>query len=99
MTLTTRLSTVTALTALLLSGCATTSDTGSRRVPAASNVASQLDQVLAGAQRSEASRARDQYRHPKATLLFFGIEPDMKVAEIWPGGGWYTEVIAPLVAT
>jgi predicted methyltransferase len=57
-----------------------------------------LDSVLAGSQRSEANRARDAYRHPKETLLFFGLRPETKVVEIWPDpSGWYTEVIAPLV--
>ena len=40
-------------------------------------------------------RARDQYRHPIETLEFFGIKPDMTVVEIWPGGGWYTDILAP----
>lgn len=48
--------------------------------------------------RSEANVARDRYRHPAETLAFFGVEPDMTVVEIWPGGGWYTEVLAPLLA-
>ncbi len=57
-----------------------------------------LDHVLAGAHRSEAARARDVYRHPKETLEFFGIRQDMTAMEIWPGaGGWYTEVLAPLL--
>jgi predicted methyltransferase len=38
------------------------------------------------------------YRHPKETLLFFGIRPELTVVEVWPEPGWYTEVIAPLVA-
>ena len=54
-----------------------------------------LDAVLAGEHRSEANRARDAYRHPAATLAFFGIEPGMTVVELWPGRGWYTEVLAP----
>ena len=57
-----------------------------------------LDRILAGDQRSEESRARDRYRHPKATLLFFGIRPEMSVLEVWPEPGWYTEVLAPLLA-
>ena len=56
-----------------------------------------LDEILAGDHRSDANRARDPYRHPKETLEFFGLRPDMHVVEIWPGGGWYTEVIAPYV--
>lgn len=55
-----------------------------------------LDKVLAGDHRSEANRARDQYRHPKQTLQFFGLRQDMAVMEVSPGGGgWYTEILAP----
>jgi predicted methyltransferase len=53
--------------------------------------------ALNGAQRSEASKQRDQYRHPRETLEFFGLREDMTVVEISPGGGWYTEVLTPLV--
>jgi predicted methyltransferase len=59
--------------------------------------AAALDAALAGTHRSEANRARDRYRHPKETLEFFGLRPDMTVVEIWPGGGWYTEVLAPVL--
>ena len=45
--------------------------------------------------RPAADKARDRYRHPLATLTFFGIKPDMTVVEIWPGGGWYTAILAP----
>ncbi|MEO1243443.1 MAG: hypothetical protein AAFX54_16150 [Pseudomonadota bacterium] len=58
-----------------------------------------LDAILAGDHRTPQERARDAHRHPKETLLFFGIEPDMTVVEIWPGGGWYTQVIAPYLKT
>jgi predicted methyltransferase len=40
---------------------------------------------------------RDQYRHPLGTLEFFGVEPGMTVVEIWPGKGWYTEILVPYV--
>jgi predicted methyltransferase len=56
-----------------------------------------LDAALAGEHRSERNRARDRYRHPKETLEFFGLRRDMTVVEIWPGGGWYTEVLAPVL--
>ena len=56
-----------------------------------------LDNILADPHRSEADRARDRYRHPKDTLLFFGIRPEMSVLEVWPEPGWYTDIIAPLV--
>ncbi len=54
-----------------------------------------LKAALAGAQRTPASAARDAWRHPYETLSFFGIRPDMTVVEIKPGGGWYTEILAP----
>jgi predicted methyltransferase len=56
-----------------------------------------LTTILAGDQRTAEERARDVYRHPKETLLFFGIRPEMSVLEVWPEPGWYTEVIAPLL--
>ena len=56
-----------------------------------------VDAALAGAHRSDEHRARDQYRHPKETLAFFGLRHDMTVVEIWPGSGWYSEVLAPVL--
>jgi predicted methyltransferase len=74
---------------LLIAGCAMTS---TRQATAQA-----LDNILADPHRSEADRARDRYRHPKDTLLFFGIRPEMSVLEVWPEPGWYTDIIAPLV--
>jgi predicted methyltransferase len=54
-----------------------------------------IDKVLASDHRSETNRARDVYRHPKETLAFFGVKPDSVVVETFPGGGWYSEVLAP----
>jgi len=54
-----------------------------------------LKEAIAGDQRSEKNKARDEYRHPYETLTFFGIRPDMKVVEIYPGRGWYSEILAP----
>lgn len=56
-----------------------------------------LDAAIAGSHRSAANKARDRYRHPKETLEFFGLRPDMTVVEIWPGGGWYTDILAPVL--
>jgi len=53
--------------------------------------------ALTGEHRSEANRARDAHRHPQETLSFFGLETGMTVLEVSPGGGWYTEVLAPLM--
>lgn len=54
--------------------------------------------AVAGEHRTPAFVERDQYRHPAETLEFFGVEPGQTIVEIWPGGGWYTEVLAPIVA-
>ncbi len=54
-----------------------------------------FDAAIAGPWRSEANKARDQYRHPAQTLTFFGVKPGQTVVEIGPGGGWYTEILAP----
>lgn len=43
-------------------------------------------------------KTRDAFRHPVQTLRFFGITPEMTVAEYGPGGGWYTRILAPYVA-
>jgi len=54
-----------------------------------------LADALNGSHRSPENKARDIHRHPVETLEFFGIGPTMTVVESWPGGGWYTEVLAP----
>jgi len=54
-----------------------------------------LADAINGAHRTPAYVERDDARHPRETLTFFGIRPDMTVVEIWPGGGWYTEILAP----
>lgn len=68
-------------------------DNGSQAVSAEDAMAA----ILAGDHRSASNKARDQYRHPAETLAFFGLRPDSTVMEIWPGEGWYTEIIAPYV--
>ena len=54
-----------------------------------------LDAAISGSNRTQDDRDRDQWRHPKETLQFFGVEPSMTVVEAWPGGGWYATIIAP----
>lgn len=57
----------------------------------------QYAQVLQGDWRSADNRARDRYRHPQQTLEFFAVQADQTVIEITPGGGWYSEILAPLL--
>ncbi len=54
-----------------------------------------LARAVAGKHRTESFVARDRYRHPRETLEFFGIRPDMTVVEVWPATGWYAEILAP----
>lgn len=64
---------------------------------APADVAAKIEAAANGAHRSDANKARNQYRHPVETLTFFGLKPSMTVVEISPGAGWYTEVLAPVL--
>ncbi len=57
-----------------------------------------LEAILASPHRAPGNAERDRDRHPLETLLFFGIRQDMKVFEYAQGAGWYTEILAPLLA-
>lgn len=54
-----------------------------------------LQAAIDGAWRDRANVQRDVYRHPGQTLAFFGLKPVQTVVEITPGGGWYSEILAP----
>ena len=56
-----------------------------------------VEQAMNADHRSPNNIARNQYRHPVETLAFFGLKSDMAVVEIWPGGGWYSEILAPVL--
>ncbi|MFZ5560060.1 MAG: class I SAM-dependent methyltransferase [Pseudomonadota bacterium] len=82
---------------LLLSGFALLLAACQLQAPRSDEQAAQqaLQQAIASPARSSEARARDNWRHPLETLLFFGFRPDMTVVEIWPGGGWYTDILGP----
>jgi predicted methyltransferase len=85
---------------LLLPACGKTADedrVAANAEGAAPAIEALLDEAIAGDHRSPEERARDADRHPKETLLFFGLAPDMTVVEVWPGGGWYTNILAPVL--
>lgn len=65
--------------------------------PVATPAVAPLDAAIAGTWRTPEFAARDVWRHPRATLTFFGVTPDQHLIEITPGGGWYTEILAPLL--
>lgn len=54
-----------------------------------------LKAAVAADHRTVGNVARDAWRHPYETLSFFGIKPTDTVVELSPGGGWYTEILAP----
>ncbi len=56
-----------------------------------------VETAVANPHRSADFVARDAARRPADTLRFFDVQPDMTVVEIWPGGGWYSEILAPLL--
>jgi len=60
-------------------------------------VSAEIAAAIAAPNRTAANIARDKYRHPAETLSFFGIKPDHAVVEYMPAGGWYTEILAPLL--
>jgi len=60
--------------------------------------AAPVSEVVQSDIRSASNKARDEFRNPQQTLNFFGIEDTMTVVEIWPGGGWYSEILAPMLA-
>jgi predicted methyltransferase len=57
-----------------------------------------LAAVIAGDQRAPADKARDRFRHPEASLLFWGLKPGMTVIDVAPGSGWWTDILAPYLA-
>jgi predicted methyltransferase len=54
-----------------------------------------LQAAVAGDWRSADEKSRDRYRHPVESLTFWGLKPGMTVLEVQPGGGWWTNILAP----
>ena len=86
--------------AILLAACAGPVASDAPPTSASINTANptnsaSLDAAISGPQRGDKARERDVYRHPKETLQFFELTPSLTVLEIAPGGGWYTDILAP----
>jgi predicted methyltransferase len=58
----------------------------------------QLAALVAGPDRTATLKARDGIRHPAEELTFFGLKPDMTVVELWPGSGYWSEILGPYLA-
>jgi predicted methyltransferase len=87
----------TALAAALVAGTSACSMARDGTVGTASSQTA-LAAAVAASTRTPANVARDRYRHPVETLSFFGVRPTDTVVEISPGGGWYSEILAPYVS-
>ena len=66
-------------------------------VAASLDISTNVQKAMDGEHRSDKNKRRNVYRHPLETLKFFELDADMSVVEIWPGGGWYTEILAPVL--
>lgn len=89
------LKTLGAATAAVLLSAPAFSQSESHHHTSPQHIINGVAQQLSLPHRSESRKARDPERHPAKTLAFFGIKPDMKVVELWPGGGWYSDILAP----
>ena len=65
---------------------------------AANEIDAKVEAALAAESRPEADVERDRNRRPLETLNFFGLKDNMTVLELIPGGGWYTRLLAPVLA-
>ena len=93
-----RIAAIAALAAVIgMTGCAKkTEEAAVAEAPAAAQPASDpLADAVNGAWRSAEDKSRDEYRHPQEALAFWGLQPGMTILEIQPGGGWWTEILAP----
>lgn len=60
-------------------------------------IEARIERAMLGEHRAATNIERNRHRHPVGTLTFLGLENGMTVMEIWPGGGWYTEILAPVM--
>ncbi len=80
-------------------GAAENADAEATEVSASQTGAADLSAAINGAHRSATEKARDPWRNPAETLKFFEFSSDMTVVEVWPGAGWYTNILAPALTT
>src|SRR5688572_16184284 len=83
---------------VILSACSKKEETAAQPAPAQAAPVAETEPLVAsvtGEWRSAEDKARDQYRHPQEALTFWGLQPGMTILEVQPGGGWWTEILAP----
>ncbi len=67
-------------------------------LPVMADTTAKLEAAMTAETRGDKDRARDANRMPVETLAFFGFRDDMRVLELFPGRGWYTHLLAPVLA-
>jgi predicted methyltransferase len=86
---------------LVLAGCgdskAKTEAKASKAAEADARKIATVADAVAGDWRLPAEKLRDAARHPVESLAFWGLAPGMTVVELWPGAGWYTDILAPFL--
>jgi len=82
---------------LALSQATVAMDKPPATTPSTVQQAPSLQTIVANTARGD-EQQRDQFRHPAQTLDFFELKPEQTVVEIWPGGGWYTAILAPYLS-
>ncbi|CAI8355546.1 MAG: hypothetical protein CME93_00775 [Hyphomonadaceae bacterium] len=81
---------------IFITACSAAEDKAS---PAVDWSAATIEDAVASEFRTDEEKSRDVWRHPVETLNFFEIQPSDTVVEIWPGGGWYSNILVPYLAT
>lgn len=87
------------IAALLIGGVSPMSAVHASDVPAAAKAHDpSLREAIMAASRPAKDRARDQYRHPMESLQFWGVRPGQVIVDLQPGGGYWTDILAPYLA-
>jgi len=81
----------------LLSTPVLTAQAAEAEIEGTTGLAAALEKAMADETRPDVDKIRDKNRKPIETLAFFGLEEDMRVVELLPGGGWYTRLLAPVL--
>lgn len=90
-----RVATLSTLVAVVLIGCQASAPV--QEVEAPPPALTLADAVANNPAREAENQARDRWRNPAEVLEFCGVQRNSTVAEIWPSGGWWTEILAPFL--
>src|SRR5258708_35430886 len=65
----------------------------------AASIPGNIAAAVADSSRPEADKVRDVNRKPAETLAFTGVKPGMQIAELLPGGGYFTRIFSKAVGS